>query len=116
MSSTFTDGGIATAVPTVATCASPAFFSRRPTRDGVPVALKVKVTVGDNEATSVCAPASPPRVQAPIVATPFALLVAVGKLTPPLFGPGVNVTTTSDSASPAAFWTITAGRVATSVP
>ncbi|HEX2094433.1 MAG TPA: hypothetical protein VHG28_18660 [Longimicrobiaceae bacterium] len=109
-----TDGGVETAVPTVALCPSPADFAMFAAAPAVPVALKVTLSE-PAVAVSVLAPAVLPSVQLPTVATPKALVVAGLPVMLPL-PEAENVTLTPATGLPCVSVIVTAGAVETAVP
>jgi hypothetical protein len=115
---TITDGGVATAVFTVAVWPLPAFTAMLPAFPAVPVAVNVTglpVSVPE-VAVRVFVPAALPSVQPPTVATPLALVVW---LPPPMLPPPdatANVTATPAIGLLFASVTMTAGAIGTGVP
>jgi hypothetical protein len=118
-SRTITDGGVATAVPTVADWPLPAFTAIEPAVPAVPVAVNVTglpLSVPD-VAVRVFVPAVGPKVQLVTAATPLAFVVtAVVGLTVPPPEATAKVTGTPATGLLNASRTITPGGVATAVP
>src|SRR6185503_14989502 len=104
----------ATAVPTIALCASPVVFVITPARGGVAIAENVVVSA-PAVAVIVFAPALVPSVQPLAAAIPSALVVCV----PPPFPPPEateKATLTPATGTPFTSVTRTLGDVATAVP
>src|SRR5256884_2635781 len=118
-SRTITDGGVATAVPTVAAWLLPAFNAIWVAAPGAPVAVNVTGLPVRPVAVAVreFAPAAVPSVQEVSAATPLAFVrIGVAGLTLPLPAAGANVTETPATGLLNWSRTITAGGVATAVP
>src|SRR5205085_1880675 len=118
-SRTITDGGVTTAVPTVAAWSLPAFNAISLAAPAVPVAVKAtglpvrpaEVAVREFDRAVV------PSVQEVSAATPLAFVrMGVVGLTLPLPAAGANVTATPATGLLNWSRTITAGGVATAVP
>jgi len=115
---TITDGGVLTAVPTVAVWLVGLFAAIVAAAPAVPVAVKVTglpESVPD-VAVSVLLPAVVPSVQLPTVAIPLASLIWVAPVTLPLPGPGAKVTDTPETGLPNASVTSTDGAIKTALP
>src|SRR5881396_3032439 len=116
-SRTSTAGGVATAVPAVADCVSPAWIVSCVAAPAVPVAVNVTGLPVPMEAVSVLLPANVPRVQAVTAAIPFASVeTAVSGLTAPPPDVTANVTATPATGLLNWSWMSTAGGVVTAVP
>ena len=118
-SRTITDGGVPTAVPTVAAWLLPAFNAIWVAAPGAPVAVNVTGLPVRPVAVAVSefAPAAVPSVQEVSAATPLAFVrIGVAGLTLPLPAAGANVTETPATGLLNWSRTSTAGGVATAVP
>src|SRR6266550_4704146 len=107
---------MATAVPTVAACVSPAWIVSCVAAPAMAVAVNVTGVAVPAVAVSVLAPADVPSVQDVIVAIPLASVMTAVGLTVPL--PDATAKRTGTPAVGLSNWsrTSTAGGVATAVP
>jgi hypothetical protein len=113
---TLTLGGVVTAVPIVADCASPAFFTICVAGPAVPVAENTKdVVLFAADAVSVFDPAAVPSFQLPTVATPSEPVVSVSPVAEPPPVVTVKVTSIPSIGAFAASLTTTLGGVDTAV-
>src|SRR4051812_33307939 len=110
-----TAGRIATALPAVALCPSPADFVMFAGAPAVPVAVNVAVSE-PVVAVNVFAPAVAPTVHVPSVAMPDALVVVAAPVTLPPPLATANVTFTPATGLLLASVISTAGAVASAVP
>jgi hypothetical protein len=116
-SRTITDGGVVTAVPTVAVWSFPALTATWVAAPAVPVAVKATGVRPAAAAVRLFFPAVVPSVHAVSAAMPLAFVTTgVVGLTLPLPAAGVNVTATPATGLLNWSRTITAGGVATAVP
>jgi hypothetical protein len=113
---TVTDGAIATALPAVADCASPAVFVIDAAAPAVLVAVKVTGVRLPAEATRVFVPIAVPKVQLPTVATPEELVTAEPPVSEPPPLATMKLTETPAIGFPVWSLTITEGGVATADP
>jgi hypothetical protein len=111
-----TEGGIATATPAEAVCASPAVLVIEAAAPAAEVAVNVTGVRLPVDAMSVFVPMLVPRVQPPTVAIPEELVVAAAPVTEPPPVPTLNATGTPLIGLP--FWSLTKteGWVATAAP